>query len=73
MVRSVGHLIGTRGSDADIKAAFDSIQAEQIENVAIFTATIPQSLLKKIWSEAKVEAVPQAPSVTPSLPQQPRR
>jgi hypothetical protein len=52
-----------------VKEAFDSIQAEQKENVAVFTATIPQSILKKLWSEAQAEAI--APSPQPS-PQQPR-
>lgn len=58
LVRSIGQFIKTKGPDQDIKAAFDSVQATQKENVAIFTATIPQSVLKKIWSEAKVQAAP---------------
>jgi hypothetical protein len=55
LVRSIGQAMGARGPDQDIKAAFDSIHVEQKENVAIFTATIPQSLIKKIWSEAQME------------------
>ena len=59
LVRSIGQVVGTRGPDKDIKAAFDSIQVEQKENVAVFTATVPQTILKKIWSEAQAEgAVP---------------
>ena len=59
LVRSIGQFIKTKGPDQDIKAAFDSLQATQKENVAIFTATIPQSLLKKIWSEAQSQgAIP---------------
>jgi len=73
LVRGIGQVIKTRGPDQDIKEVFDSIQVEQKEDVAVFTATIPQSILKKIWSEAKVEAAPQAPLATPSLPQPPRR
>jgi hypothetical protein len=53
LVRSIGQFIKTKGPDQDIKAAFDSLQATQKENVAVFTATIPQSILKKIWSEAQ--------------------
>jgi hypothetical protein len=56
LVRSIGQFIKTKGPDKDIKDAFDSIQVEQKENVAVFTATIPQSILKKIWSEAQSEA-----------------
>jgi hypothetical protein len=63
LVRSIGQFIKTKGPDQDIKAAFDSLQATQKENVAIFTATIPQSILKKIWSEAQSQgAVPGAPT-----------
>lgn len=55
LVRSVGASLGARGEDKDLKAAFDSIQVAQKENVAVFTATIPQSLMKKMWSEARQE------------------
>lgn len=59
LVRSIGQFIKTKGPDQDIKAAFDSLQATQKENVASFTATIPQSVLKKIWSEAQSQgAIP---------------
>jgi hypothetical protein len=59
LVRSIGQFIKTKGPDQDIKAAFDSLQATQKDNVATFTATIPQSILKKIWSEAQSQgAVP---------------
>jgi hypothetical protein len=59
IVRSIGQFIKTKGQDQDIKAAFDSLQATQKENVAVFTATIPQSILKKIWSEAQSQgAIP---------------
>lgn len=53
LVRSIGQFIKTKGPDQDVKAAFDSVQVEQKENVAVFTATIPQSVLKKVWSEAQ--------------------
>ena len=59
LVRSIGQFIKTKGPDKDIKAAFDSLQATQKDNVATFTATIPQSVLKKIWSEAQSQgAIP---------------
>jgi hypothetical protein len=59
LVRSIGQFIKTKGQDQDIKAAFDSLQATQKENVAVFTATIPQSILKKVWSEAQSQgAIP---------------
>jgi len=55
LVRSIGASLGARGEDKDLKSAFDSIQIGQKENVAVFTATIPQSLIKKLWSEAQQE------------------
>jgi hypothetical protein len=55
LVRSIGQAMGSRGPDQDIKAAFDSIHVEQKENAAVFTATISQSLIKKIWSEVRTE------------------
>jgi hypothetical protein len=56
LARSIGQWMGSRGPDKDIKAAFESIRVEQKENVAVFTATIPQSVLKKFWSEAQSES-----------------
>jgi hypothetical protein len=62
LVRSISQFVGRKGTDKDVKAAFDSIQVEQKENVAVLTATIPPSVLKKLWSEAKSEgAMPAAP------------
>ena len=59
LVRSIGQFIRAKGPDQDVKAAFDSLQATQKDNVATFTATIPQSVLKKIWSEAQSQgAIP---------------
>jgi hypothetical protein len=55
LVRSIAESLGARGPDKDLKAAFDSIRVEQKDNVAVFTATIPQSLIKKIWSEVQTE------------------
>ncbi|HEX4602663.1 MAG TPA: hypothetical protein VH724_01595 [Candidatus Angelobacter sp.] len=56
LVRGIGQFIKPKGADKDIKDAFDSIQVAQKENVAVFTATVPQSVLKKIWSEAQSDA-----------------
>ncbi|HEY7405973.1 MAG TPA: hypothetical protein VIB39_20775, partial [Candidatus Angelobacter sp.] len=65
LVRSIGQFIGRKGTDKDVKAAFDSIQVEQKENVVTLTATIPQSVLKKLWSEAKAEGPVPAASPQP--------
>jgi len=69
LARSIGQWMGARGPDKEIKAAFDSIRVEQKENVAVFTATIPQSVLRKFWSEVQSEgsipAVPVYPGQQP--------
>lgn len=66
LVRGIGQFVGRKGTDKDLKAAFDSIQVEQKENVATLTATVPPSLLKKLWSEAKAESsIPAAPAQPP--------
>ena len=68
LVRSIGDVMGKRGPDKDMKAAFDSIQVGAKENVAVFTATVPQSILKKIWSEVQAEGNrPRRPRANPDL------
>lgn len=66
LARSITHIVGTRGMDKDLRDAFESIQVAQKENVATFTATVPQTILKKIWSEAQSESAAPAPSATPT-------
>ncbi|HEU4417257.1 MAG TPA: hypothetical protein VFT65_20885 [Candidatus Angelobacter sp.] len=62
LMRSITQLMKARGPDQDVKAVFDSIKAEQKENVAVFTATIPESIIRKLLSEAQAEtAAPVAP------------
>ncbi len=55
LVRSIGAWMGKKGPDQDVKAAFESIKIEQKENVAVFTATIPEKILRKIWSDVQSE------------------
>jgi hypothetical protein len=62
MYRTVSQSVGVRGADPDIKAAIDSVAVEQKSNVATFSATLPQRMLKKLFSEAQSQA---AASATP--------
>src|SRR5258707_9584975 len=48
--RSVGQSMGPRGGDKDVKAAFDSIQIEQSGSTTTISATIPQTVVKKMAS-----------------------
>lgn len=70
--RSAAQSLGVRGPDPDVKAAFDSIRAEQNKNVAVFTATVSQRMLKKILSEARPESTAPVPSPSPSASQRKR-
>lgn len=64
--RTVARSVGTHGTDPDIKAAIDSIHVEQNKNVAVFTATLSQRVLKKLISEAGSQAATPAVSPSPS-------
>jgi hypothetical protein len=66
MYRTVAESVGTHGTDADVKAAIDSIQVRQNKNVAVFTATLPQTFLEKLISEVGSEAAVPSASPTPS-------
>lgn len=59
--RTAGRVFRTKGSDADVKAALDSIQVNQKGNVAVFNATLSQRFIKKIV-EAQPESLTAAPS-----------
>jgi hypothetical protein len=44
--------VGTHGSDADVKAFFDSLKIERSEDRAIMTAMVPPGFIKKVLAEA---------------------
>lgn len=71
--RSAAQSLGARGPDPDVKAAFDSIHAQQNKNVAVFTATLSQRMLRKLVAEARPESTAPVPSPSPSLSQRKRR
>ena len=59
--RTVARSMRAKGSDADVKAAIDSIQVSQKGNVAVFNATLSQRFLKKL-----VEVQPDGLTAAPS-------
>ncbi len=71
--RTATGLVRTKGSDADVKAALESIHVEQKGNVAVFTATFSQNFLKKILSEAQPESLAGAASPAPTQQPQSRK
>ena len=74
MSRAVAGTFRPRGGDADVKAAIDSVQIVQKENVATITATLSEKFLKKMLSGVEAEVVTSAPSTSPSpAPPAPKR
>jgi hypothetical protein len=71
MSRAAAGIFRPKGGDADVKAAIDSVQVVQKENVATITATLSEKFLKKMLSgvEADVVSSPPAPSPAPPAPQ----
>jgi hypothetical protein len=56
--------VGTHGTDADVKAFFDSLKVERSGDRAILKAIVPPGFIKKVLAEAPVEQAPagQAPA-----------
>jgi len=66
--------VGPHGTDADVKAFFDSLKVEQSGDRAILTATVPPGFIKKVLTEAPPETVPPAaPGAAPKEPPAPKR
>jgi len=64
--------VGPQGTDADVKAFFDSLKVEQSGDRAILTATVPPGFIKKVLTEAPPETVtPPATELGPKVPQNP--
>jgi hypothetical protein len=61
--------VGTQGTDADVKAFFDSLKVEQSGDRAILTATVPPGFVRKVLTEAPPNAVAPPPPVAPPQPE----
>jgi hypothetical protein len=57
--------VRTHGTDADVKAFFDSLKVERSRDRAIFTATVPSGFVKKALAEAPTDQLPQAQPAKP--------
>jgi len=66
--------VGEHGTDADVKAFFDSLKVEQSGDRAILTATVPAGFIRKVLTEAPPETVaPAAPAKEPPAPERPQK
>jgi hypothetical protein len=57
--------VGAHGTDADVKAFFDSLKVEQSGDRAILTATVPPGFIQKVLTEAPLDTVAPAAPATP--------
>jgi hypothetical protein len=62
----------SRGSDHDVKAALESIQAEQKGNVVVFSASLSKDFLKKMVQEAQPQISPATPTPSSSPLSEPK-
>ncbi|MGA9354854.1 MAG: hypothetical protein WBV46_14280 [Terriglobales bacterium] len=60
--------VGAHGTDADVKAFFDSLKVERSRDRAILTATVPPGFIKKALSEAPADVSPATPPPAPQGP-----
>jgi hypothetical protein len=66
LTRSAETSVRSRGTDADVKALFDSLQVKQEGDRAIVTATVPSGFLHKALAEVSPETAPTGQAGVPS-------
>ena len=64
MFHSAEASVGSAGTDADVKALFDSLQVRQEDRRAVLLATVPTGVFKKL-----VESPPQAAAPEDAVPE----
>jgi hypothetical protein len=50
-----------QGTDADVKAFFESLKVEQQKDRAVLTATVPPGFIRKVLTEAPSALTPTSP------------
>lgn len=70
MFHSAEASVGSPGTDADVKAFFDSLQVRQQSNRAVLLAAVPTEVIRKLAdSPVQIPALGTAPAQTASPPQ----
>jgi hypothetical protein len=69
MFRSAEVSVGTAGTDADVKAVFDSLHVRQENNRAVLSAILPSGVFRKLGesSEQTTDPAPAMQSVKPPI------
>jgi hypothetical protein len=65
--------VGVHGTDADVKALFDSLKVEHSGDRAIVTATVPPGFIDKILAAAPTGEVPPSPPPPQAPPKPPAK
>lgn len=60
--------VGAHGTDADVKAFFESLKVAQYGDRAVLTATVPDGFIRKALAEAPPETIAPAAPATQSSP-----
>lgn len=71
MFRGAETSVGATGSDADVKAFFDSLQVRQEESRAVVSATLPATIFRKLM-ESPEEMTPPGPAAVSPQPDKAR-
>ena len=71
MFHSAEGSVGAHGTDADVKALFDSLKVEHSGNRAIVTATVPPGFIDKILAAAPTSEVVPTPPPSQAPPKPP--
>jgi len=68
MFRSAEISVGSAGTDADVKAVFDSLQVRQEGNRAVLSAILPSGVFRKLGesSDPTPESAPPTPPAHPA-------
>ena len=66
--RTAQDSVPASGSDADVKALFDSVKVEQQNNRAVLTSSVPPGFLRKLLAEGPAAVTPATPAAQPPNP-----
>jgi hypothetical protein len=66
MFHSAEASVGSTGTDADVRAFFDSLQVRHIDNRAVLQAALPTEVIRKL-----ADSPSQIPALTAPAPEQP--
>ncbi len=73
IMRGLQQSMNLSGTDADVKAFFDSLAVQQYKTRAVLTATVPTGFLKKMFTEPPTEQIVGGEQPAPQPAPKPKR